>query len=73
MMRGLVIFLLITTMVSIRVESIRVMKEKDYQSLLQNQLPRGPVPPSDPSPCHNKLDPFNQSDFSFHQDYIICP
>ncbi|KAK4376356.1 hypothetical protein RND71_002652 [Anisodus tanguticus] len=51
------------------------MKEKlDYEKLLQNQLPRGPVPPSDPSPCHNRLDPtFRKYKFSFPQHYIICP
>lgn len=76
-MRGLIIFLLlsITTMDHpiMVVESIRVMKEKlDYEKLLQNQLPRGPVPPSGPSVCHNRL----HSDFrKFHfpQDYVICP
>ncbi|KAK4371155.1 hypothetical protein RND71_010630 [Anisodus tanguticus] len=56
-----------------RVESIRDIEVKNYQSLLQNQLPRGLVPPSGPSPCHNKLDPFNQSKFSFHLDYVMCP
>ncbi|XVF85345.1 hypothetical protein PTKIN_Ptkin17bG0110200 [Pterospermum kingtungense] len=37
------------------------------------QLPRGPVPPSGPSPCHNKLDPYTQSQFSFSNDYVMCP
>ncbi|MCD7451855.1 hypothetical protein HAX54_013568 [Datura stramonium] len=74
----LIIFVLLSNttrrMDSIRVvESIRVMKEKlDYERLLQNQLPRGPVPPSDPSPCHNRLNP-TFTKFNFPQDYIICP
>lgn len=77
MMRCLVIFLLlsITTMDHpIRVvESVRVMKQKlDYEKLLLNQLPRGPVPPSGPSLCHNKLDP-NFRKINFSQDYILCP
>ncbi|CAN4124946.1 unnamed protein product [Withania somnifera] len=66
--------LLITTMDSIRVvESIRVMKEKlDYEKWLLNQLPRGLVPPSGPSPCHNRLDPAFRK-FNFPQDYVLCP
>ncbi|CAN4121698.1 unnamed protein product [Withania somnifera] len=74
-MRGMVLFLLlITTMDSIRVvESIRIMKEKlDYERVLQNQLPRGLVPPSGPSPCHNKLAPDFRI-FNFSKDYIVCP
>ncbi|KAI3730648.1 hypothetical protein L1987_61820 [Smallanthus sonchifolius] len=30
---------------------------------LWNQLPRGPVPPSGPSLCHNMIGPFKQSQF----------
>ncbi|KAK2996919.1 hypothetical protein RJ639_025235 [Escallonia herrerae] len=37
-----------------------------FKSVFQNQLPRGPVPPSMPSPCHNKL--YGQSDASYPQD-----
>ncbi|KAK4372147.1 hypothetical protein RND71_007531 [Anisodus tanguticus] len=56
------------------VESSRVIKEKQYyQNLYLNKLPRGPVPPSDASPCHNKLDPFYQSKFSFPPHFILCP
>lgn len=70
-LRGL-IFLLVLLITSINiVSSIRDIEEKNY--LLQNQLPRGPSPPSGPSPCHNKLDPFNKNKFSFHLDYVICP
>ncbi|CAN4080575.1 unnamed protein product [Withania somnifera] len=57
-------------------ESSRVMREKVvYQNLHVNQLlPRGPVPPSDASPCHNKLDPFYETKFSFPpQHFILCP
>lgn len=73
-LRGLLFLLVLLTTIASRVESIRDIKEKNYQSyLLQNQLPRGPAPPSGPSPCHNKLDPFNQNKFSFHLDYVMCP
>ncbi|MFS7959484.1 hypothetical protein Hanom_Chr08g00691651 [Helianthus anomalus] len=38
------------------------------------KLPRGPVPPSGPSLCHNMLGPFKQNQFGSPQDQtIICP
>ncbi|CAK9157555.1 unnamed protein product, partial [Ilex paraguariensis] len=44
--------------------SIRAMSGRSVESLFNTQLPRGPVPPSMPSPCHNKLDLQNQSKLS---------
>ncbi|GMJ13320.1 hypothetical protein like AT2G01379 [Hibiscus trionum] len=41
--------------------------------LYNTQLPRGPVPPSGPSPCHEKLGPYNQRQISYPDDFIICP
>ncbi|KAK1419858.1 hypothetical protein QVD17_29244 [Tagetes erecta] len=42
--------------------------------LWYSRLPRGPVPPSGPSPCHNMVDPYAQSQFvSPHDQTIICP
>ncbi|MFS7993099.1 hypothetical protein Hanom_Chr12g01090101 [Helianthus anomalus] len=41
-----------------------------------SRLPRGPVPPSGPSPCHNMLDPYSQSQYVSPQDQdpiIMCP
>ncbi|KAL4281673.1 hypothetical protein GQ457_03G009710 [Hibiscus cannabinus] len=38
--------------------------------LFNAQLPRGPVPPSGPSPCHEKLSPYNQRQFSYSHDFI---
>ncbi|XAR72259.1 hypothetical protein NMG60_11018840 [Bertholletia excelsa] len=51
----------------------RAMKGDDFKKLFEDKLPRGPVPPSGPSVCHNKLDPYRQSQFSFSQASAICP
>ncbi|KAI5394432.1 hypothetical protein KIW84_061201 [Lathyrus oleraceus] len=52
-----------------RVESIR-----DFKSLFESRLPKGPVPPSAPSQCHNKVSPFEDDKVSFPDDYYIdCP
>ena len=48
-------------------------KGKDYKSLMESMLPRGPVPPSGPSPCHNRLSSFRYNKLSIPDDYIICP
>ncbi|KAK4430294.1 hypothetical protein Salat_1330100 [Sesamum alatum] len=57
-------------------ESTRTMKSRVYASLIEQRLPRGPVPPSAPSFCHNRLNPLSESNlFNFpppHHD-IICP
>ncbi|XVF02832.1 hypothetical protein REPUB_Repub04eG0208200 [Reevesia pubescens] len=45
----------------------------NFGHLFNTQLPRGPVPPSGPSPCHNKLDPYHHQKVSYPNDYIICP
>ncbi|KAK8655631.1 hypothetical protein V6N13_108205 [Hibiscus sabdariffa] len=44
-----------------------------FGHLFNTQLPRGPVPPSGPSPCHEKLGPYNQRQFSYSHDFIMCP
>ncbi|PIN25993.1 hypothetical protein CDL12_01272 [Handroanthus impetiginosus] len=56
-------------------ESARIMKDGVFQSLLENQLPRGPVPPSGPSLCHNKLNPLGENKMpNFTDDNgIVCP
>lgn len=68
----LLLVILVTANMASGGESTRIKK---YDALLENQLPRGPVPPSGPSPCHNKLDPFKESKFYYtpDPDYIICP
>ncbi|KAE8022834.1 hypothetical protein FH972_008603 [Carpinus fangiana] len=67
----LVFFLFLAT--ASMVQCIRAMSKRNFKSMFEGQLPRGLVPPSGPSPCHNKLSPFNYSEFSFPNDYIICP
>ncbi|EXC06049.1 hypothetical protein L484_009960 [Morus notabilis] len=49
----------------------RAMRDRDYNSLMEGMLPRGPVPPSGPSLCHNRLTPFRQKQLEDY--YIICP
>ncbi|KAK8582967.1 hypothetical protein V6N13_069733 [Hibiscus sabdariffa] len=41
---------------------------KDFKQLFSSQLPRGPVPPSGPSFCHNKY-----TQLSYGNDYVSCP
>ncbi|KAK4772663.1 hypothetical protein SAY86_014438 [Trapa natans] len=41
-----------------------------FKNLFKSQLPRGPVPPSGSSPCHNYDKLFN---FTTTNDYISCP
>uniref|UniRef100_A0A2P2IYZ1 Uncharacterized protein n=1 Tax=Rhizophora mucronata TaxID=61149 RepID=A0A2P2IYZ1_RHIMU len=51
----------------------RPMKGASFDYLLENRLPRGPVPPSGPSHCHNKLGPYKHSQLSYVNDYAVCP
>ncbi|KAL6295174.1 hypothetical protein ACE6H2_003316 [Prunus campanulata] len=51
----------------------RVLKEVEFKRSIQGMLPRGPVPPSGPSPCHNKLSPNRHTEQSYQEDYVICP
>ncbi|KAJ0492463.1 hypothetical protein HanIR_Chr12g0575221 [Helianthus annuus] len=74
--RSIFFLLLVTAIMFIvtRTSAARVPKGDD--GLWISKLPRGPVPPSGPSPCHNMLDPYSQSQYVSpqHQDQIIiCP
>ncbi|CAH8384202.1 unnamed protein product [Eruca vesicaria subsp. sativa] len=40
---------------------------------LQNKLQRGPVPPSQPSPCHHRLSPLSHSEVYSAQNDVACP
>nr|QRG29088.1 IDL3 [Rosa x burboniana] len=51
---------------------LKNLKEMEIKSLMEAKLPRGPVPPSGPSRCHNKLSPTKNTQL-FTQDYVICP
>ncbi|OMO88080.1 hypothetical protein COLO4_20476 [Corchorus olitorius] len=46
---------------------------KNFGDMFEPQLPRGPVPPSGPSPCHNKLGPYSHREFWYPDDYVNCP
>lgn len=58
-------------------ESTRILSDgKKLKSLFETQLPRGPVPPSGPSTCHNSFYPFNQNDSLSSPpppDSVLCP
>lgn len=70
----LFLVILITANVS-RGEGTRLAKaDRVFKTSLEDQMPKGPVPPSGPSPCHNKLDPFKERKFYFPPpNSIICP
>ncbi|WOH07644.1 hypothetical protein DCAR_0727077 [Daucus carota subsp. sativus] len=53
--------------------SMRV-KEMGFYNTIQNELPRGPVPPSDPSPCHNRVKLMHEGEDTYGQGhFVICP
>lgn len=69
-----VLSILLTSMASKGLCARAMRSNKVSQSLWKDQLPRGPVPPSMPSPCHHKLDPYKQSQLSYpNGDFITCP
>ncbi|KAL1553646.1 hypothetical protein AAHA92_14296 [Salvia divinorum] len=66
---------LVTFLIAMAVtgESTRLVKSSSvFNNLLGNRLPRGPVPPSGPSFCHNKMDPSSYNGAKFQQD-VSCP
>ncbi|KDP38044.1 hypothetical protein JCGZ_04687 [Jatropha curcas] len=60
-----VVLVLVLVMATIGASS-RPIKGLEFSYLFENRFPRGPVPPSGPSPCHNKFI-LNTS------DYVMCP
>ncbi|WVZ10785.1 hypothetical protein V8G54_015315 [Vigna mungo] len=46
---------------------------RDFKSTFESQLAKGPVPPSAPSQCHNKLGPYrdNKSSFQDEDSYVV--
>ncbi|KAH1233194.1 hypothetical protein GmHk_09G025694 [Glycine max] len=63
----LILFVLVLLGASSTGECTRDLR--DFESLFGSQLPKGPVPPSGPSSCHNKLSPYKYSKASFPDDY----
>lgn len=55
-------------------DSMKV-KSMEFFSSIQSELPRGPVPPSDPSPCHNRVKLTHEgSQYSHgHAHFVMCP
>ena len=48
-----------------------MMDTKELEYALEGRLPKGPVPPSGPSPCHNMKQ--DQQQLAHIDDYIMCP
>ncbi|KAL7586987.1 hypothetical protein Lser_V15G37216 [Lactuca serriola] len=74
----LLIVVMLIVLLVIRTSGARVAKGdkvlSSNEGLWNSRLPRGPVPPSGPSPCHNMLGPYKQSQVVSPQDQIIiCP
>lgn len=54
-------------------DSMKV-KSMEFFSSIQSELPRGPVPPSDPSPCHNRVKLTHEGSVSYgHTHFVMCP
>ncbi|KAG5532211.1 hypothetical protein RHGRI_026738 [Rhododendron griersonianum] len=72
-----IFFIIVAASLAPRGWCVRAMGERNrehyFKAMFENRLPRGPVPPSDPSPCHNKLGPYQQSQLSYTSDFVICP
>lgn len=72
--RVALIFLIWCLTICSRGEGSRILKVRVMESLLLNRLPRGPVPPSGPSPCHNKYEPLDENKFyNYPGSQIVCP
>nr|GEW91008.1 zinc finger, CCHC-type [Tanacetum cinerariifolium] len=72
----LVVMIIVTSILASS-EATRLLTEDDwldkYERLLKHRLPRGPVPPSGPSLCHNALGLYKQSEFASTEDQSYCP
>lgn len=54
-------------------DSMKV-KSMAFFNSIQSELPRGPVPPSDPSPCHNRVKLTHEGSVSYgHAHFVMCP
>ncbi|KAF8399015.1 hypothetical protein HHK36_014882 [Tetracentron sinense] len=54
-LRGTIILLFLLMAMVYTGWCTRVMEGRVFGETIQSQLPRGPVPPSGPAPCHNKV------------------
>ncbi|XP_019058964.1 PREDICTED: uncharacterized protein LOC109116998 [Tarenaya hassleriana] len=45
----------------------------DFRYSLGNRLQRGPVPPSEPSQCHHRLNPLSHPEVFSPHDFVLCP
>ncbi|KMT08337.1 hypothetical protein BVRB_6g141610 [Beta vulgaris subsp. vulgaris] len=62
------------TMIAEVVECGRGINQRWFEdySALEGRLPKGLVPPSGPSPCHDMK--FNADKYAAHiNDYVMCP
>lgn len=72
-LRGALIVVILLLMMASRGWCGRTMSGRvfDGAASIQSMLPKGPVPPSGPSPCHNKVRSSHESEIS-HPDDVIC-
>ncbi|KAI3410260.1 uncharacterized protein J3R85_018864 [Psidium guajava] len=69
--KSLLLLAVLTLALATEGQCARIVKARDggsWKYLWESRLPRGPVPPSGPSKCHNKLSPL-----TFTADYVHCP
>ncbi|KAL7610196.1 hypothetical protein Lser_V15G11703 [Lactuca serriola] len=78
--RFVIVMIIVSLLASmLRTGETRTLKEDHhrfdrYAGLLKSKLPRGPVPPSGPSLCHNSIDLYKQTEFVSTQEYqSYCP
>ncbi|KAI6686091.1 hypothetical protein NL676_032004 [Syzygium grande] len=74
--KSLLLLAVLTLALATEGRCARIVKARNggsWKYLWESKLMRGPVAPSGPSKCHNKLSPFHDSSFSFTADYVNCP
>lgn len=72
-LRGVLIVIILVLMMASRGRCGRTMNGRvfDGWASIQSMLPKGPIPPSGPSPCHNMLRASHQDQLSHPHD-VIC-
>lgn len=70
----LLIFVIVLGVMATKGDSMKV-KSMEFVGTIQSELPRGPVPPSDPSPCHNRVKLMHEGSMESYDQahFIMCP
>uniref|UniRef100_A0A175YHK4 Uncharacterized protein n=2 Tax=Daucus carota subsp. sativus TaxID=79200 RepID=A0A175YHK4_DAUCS len=71
---ALVICMIVLGVMAPEGDSMKV-KSMEFFGSIQSELPRGPVPPSDPSPCHNRVKLMHEGSMESYGQahFIMCP